>query len=137
VAAARERLVDLTRDGTRRHLQYRRIAGFAAREGWTVLGPEATLERFATPTVVPLVSRRPLERRRFQAGPLGLRLGSFAPDRRCTVARSLHARLLLVPCDPALERLANDRVRDALREALPAPPGRPRPPAAARASLPR
>lgn len=125
VAAVRARLVDLSAEGTRRHLQYRRLARFAAAVGWTVLGPAVTLERCATPGVVPLLAPTPLDRSRFRAGILGLRPAGPAPDARSAVARSLHARLVLAPCDPGLEVFSNDQLRSALRAALPARPSGP------------
>ncbi len=119
VLAVRERLLDLTQEGTRRHLQYKRLAGFAAELGWTVLGPHSTLERCATPSAIPLLAPGPLDPGAFRMGRLGLQPAAPAPGRGGSVADSLHARLLRVPCDARLEQFSNDEIRAELRAALP------------------
>lgn len=120
VTAARAELATPTRDADAAHRQYERLATLAGSLGWTVLGPPRTRGRFATPTNLPLLAPRPLDRSRFAAGTLALRPAGPSPDPRCTVARSLHARLVLVPCDAALADVSDDTIRAALRSALPA-----------------
>lgn len=113
-----DRLADFQDYSIRYHLQYARVARFARKLGYAVLGPEKTLEKLATPASVPLLVPRVVSEAELATHPSvvarkrHLTLASGFP-----LARQLGDRMVAFPCHPGLETLTNLELAEAL-EAL-------------------